>query len=93
MAAGASHVFPEVTDLLDADAAIRLLAVHEERWVTYPRAKAALQRIERLYAYPRRSRMPCLLIVGRSGMGKTMIVEKFCRALGGGRRIVLNYRP
>ena len=45
MATGASHVFPEIIDLLNADAAIWLLAVHEERWVTYPRAKSALQRI------------------------------------------------
>ena len=35
--------------------------------------------LEDLIAFPRRARMPNLLIVGESGMGKTMIVEKFAR--------------
>ena len=79
MAADADHVFAEIADLLGADAAVRTRAIHEERWVTYPRAKAILEKLERLFEYPRRSRMPCLLIVGRSGMGKTMLLERFCR--------------
>lgn len=79
MAADADHVFAEIADLLSADTAIRIRAIHEERWVTYPRAKGVLEKLERLFEYPRRSRMPCLLIVGRSGMGKTMLLERFCR--------------
>ena len=35
--------------------------------------------LEDLIAFPQRARMPNLLIVGASGMGKTMIVEKFAR--------------
>jgi len=32
-----------------------------------------------LLTYPQRNRMPCLLVHGRTGMGKTMILRKFCR--------------
>jgi hypothetical protein len=79
MAAGADHVFTEIAELLSADAPIRIRAIHEERWVAYPRAKIILEKLERLFDYPRRSRMPCLLLVGRPGMGKTMLLERFCR--------------
>ena len=44
-----------------------------------PRAQQALAMLEDLIAFPQRARMPNLLIVGASGMGKTMIVEKFAR--------------
>ena len=43
------------------------------------RAQQALAKLEDLIAFPPRARMPNLLIVGASGMGKTMIVEKFAR--------------
>ena len=79
MGVGDEHVFAEIADMLGADAAVRIRAIHEERWVAYPRAKTILEKLERLFDYPRRSRMPCLLIVGRSGMGKTMLLERFCR--------------
>jgi hypothetical protein len=32
-----------------------------------------------LLTYPQRNRMPCLLVHGRTGMGKTMILRKFSR--------------
>ena len=36
-------------------------------------------KLETLMSFPERARMPNLLIVGESGMGKTMIIEKFTR--------------
>ena len=39
----------------------------------YPRAQQALAMLEDLIVFPQRARMPNLLIVGESGMGKTMI--------------------
>jgi hypothetical protein len=77
--AGVEHVFPEIADMLSADDSTRIRSSHEERWVSYPKAVTILRRLERLHEYPRRSRMPCLLIVGRSGMGKTMLLERFLR--------------
>jgi hypothetical protein len=50
-----------------------------ERWVQYPRAGQALEILERLLDRPRTTRMPSIAIYGDSGMGKTMIMEKFRR--------------
>ncbi|MGO9773561.1 MAG: TniB family NTP-binding protein [Roseiarcus sp.] len=44
----------------------------------------ALDRLDELFLFSKRARMPNLLIFGPSGMGKTMIVEKalvHCRRL------------
>jgi type II secretory pathway predicted ATPase ExeA len=40
---------------------------------------SALVKLETLMSFPERARMSNLLIVGESGMGKTMIIEKFTR--------------
>jgi GTPase SAR1 family protein len=45
----------------------------------YPRARKALQELERLLASPKRTRMPSLLIHGESNIGKSMIIQKFLR--------------
>ena len=47
---------------------------------TYARAEAALSAFEDLLSFPKRTRMPNLLLVGPTNNGKTMIVEKFRRA-------------
>ncbi|EPK3350627.1 TniB family NTP-binding protein, partial [Pseudomonas aeruginosa] len=50
-----------------------------DRWIGYPRAVEALNRLEALYAWPNKQRMPNLLLVGPTNNGKSMIVEKFRR--------------
>lgn len=57
----------------------RIQYSRSDRWITYPRAKSILDRMEELLAYPRNSRMPSLLVVANAGMGKTQIDERFCR--------------
>jgi hypothetical protein len=51
-----------------------------DRWIGYARADAAVEALEELLAFPQRTRMPNLLLVGPTNNGKTMIVEKFRRA-------------
>lgn len=58
----------------------RLDYIRVDRWIDYPRARRALEKLDELLLFPKRARMPNLLIFGASGMGKTMIVEKFLRA-------------
>jgi type II secretory pathway predicted ATPase ExeA len=53
--------------------------VRAANWVGYGRATRALERLDELIEQPSCARMPCLLLYGDSGMGKTMIVEKFER--------------
>lgn len=57
----------------------RISFVRGDRWIGYTRAGAALQRLEELFVWPSKQRMPNLLIVGPTNNGKSMIVEKFRR--------------
>jgi uncharacterized protein YjiS (DUF1127 family) len=57
----------------------RIRAILTERWINYPRAAFALERLDHLLHHPPRDRMPCLLLFGATGMGKTKILKKFMR--------------
>jgi hypothetical protein len=75
----------------------RIQWIQADRWIGFDQAQAALDRLYALLAYPARDRMPCLLIYGDTGMGKTKIVRKFermhpptfCQATGVTRRPVV----
>jgi len=73
------HLYPAARQLAALSAEERIHRIRADRWVSYPRAEAALAKLETLMSFPERARMPNLLIVGDSGMGKTMIIEKFTR--------------
>lgn len=74
-----SHLFPSSRAIAALSADERIRRIRADRWINYPRAEQALAKLEALLTFPQRARMPNLLIVGASGMGKTMIVEKFAR--------------
>jgi hypothetical protein len=57
----------------------QLAALQRDRWVSYPAGEAGQQRLGELLVTPARVRMPCLLIFGMSGTGKSMLLEKFQR--------------
>ncbi len=65
-------------------ARLQVAAVQRDRWVSYPAGDAGLQRLGELINTPARVRMPCLLIYGMSGTGKSMLLEKFQRDHGPG---------
>ena len=73
------HLFPASRPIAALSPEERIRRIRADRWINYPRAQQALVKLEELIAFPQRARMPNLLIVGASGMGKTMIVEKFAR--------------
>jgi Cdc6-like AAA superfamily ATPase len=56
-----------------------LAAIERDRWIGYPIGDAGLFRLNELYTMRARVRMPCLLIYGVSGAGKSMLLEKFKR--------------
>lgn len=74
------HLHESVRPTAALPAERRIAHLRQDRWVDHPIALQAIQRLEVLLATPRRTRMPCLLIYGDSGMGKTMLLEKFRRA-------------
>ncbi|MBB2162695.1 TniB family NTP-binding protein [Gluconacetobacter sacchari] len=57
----------------------RIAHIRAKRWIDYPHAARVLWRLEELYVQPRSDRMENLLLLGRSGMGKTMLIRKFAR--------------
>jgi len=76
----------------------RIAWIREGRWIHYPRAERILGRLVELVEYPLHDRMPCMVIYGTTGMGKTSIIQKFLRdhrssfdrKLGGTRQPVLS---
>ena len=74
-----AHLTAAAARLLSEPNSNRVRAVLAERWVHYPRAGQVLQILNRLLDHPRTTRMPSIAIYGDSGMGKTMIMEKFRR--------------
>ncbi len=73
------HLFPASRAVAALSAEERIRRIRADRWISYPRGEQALAKLEALLAFPQKARMPNLLIVGASGMGKTMIIEKFAR--------------
>jgi len=72
-----SHLTAGAAALLAETDERRIRAIRSRRWVLYPRAKQALDRLSRLLDHPRGTRMPSVAIYGDSGMGKTMIMKRF----------------
>jgi replication-associated recombination protein RarA len=73
------HLVPECQEEARLPARDRIARIIVERWIDYPRAEIALARLQDLLEYPQRDRMPCLLLFGATGMGKTKILRKFLR--------------
>lgn len=47
------------------------------RWLTYTRAKEIDTKLEWLYGHPRVTRMPSMLLIGRTNNGKTDLITRF----------------
>ncbi|MHA7269661.1 TniB family NTP-binding protein [Arthrobacter sp. HLT1-20] len=74
-----SHLQPWTQALARLPADERIRRIRADRWIGYPRAVQALTRLETLYDWPGRQRMPNLLLVGPTNNGKSMIIERFRR--------------
>ncbi len=73
------HLHPSAQSVARLPAEERLQRIRSDRWIGYPRALEALARLEALYEWPTKQRMPNLLLVGPTNNGKSMIIEKFRR--------------
>lgn len=72
-----SHVHEKFRHIVSQSDEARLAFLDEPRWVSYDAADALLSTLDGLMHYPKRPRMPNLLIVGDSNNGKTTIVRRF----------------
>lgn len=74
------HLAPQAARLLASSDDHRISAMRTERWIGFSRARHALEHLQSLCDHPPSTRPPGLAIYAHSGMGKTMLVEKFRRA-------------
>lgn len=72
-----THLDREMLPLLELPADERIKHCKADRWIGYTRATQIMQQLDQLLVYPKTLRMPNLLIVGRSGNGKSSILERF----------------
>jgi Bacterial TniB protein len=71
------HLTDEAVAILAASIDERVYFVRSKRWIAYPKAVEILGHLDALLKHPRTTRMPSLAVYGDSGMGKSMLVEKF----------------
>ena len=74
-----SHLSNTAKETVSLSEKERIYKLKQERWIGYSKAKSLLDKMEDLLYYPPRHRMPCLLLVGDTNNGKTMIVRRFLR--------------
>jgi hypothetical protein len=73
------HLASGAAALANSPNETRIRAIRSDRWVGFDRARRVLRHLDGLCDHPPSTRPPGLAIYGHSGMGKTMLVEKFKR--------------
>jgi type II secretory pathway predicted ATPase ExeA len=73
------HLHASARSLAEDTTELRIRRIRTDRWIAYARAEAALSAMEDLLSFPKRLRMPNLMLVGPTNNGKTMVVDKFRR--------------
>lgn len=73
------HLHESCISQLDLDIDSRTDIISKHRWIGYPLAHDILHRFDDLIRHPRISRMPNLMLIGRTNNGKTEILKKFAQ--------------
>jgi hypothetical protein len=79
MAAEFGHLPLDVRPIAGLDAEARIAHIRAERWVQHAAADRVLNYLQEALVQPPKDRMENILLIGESGMGKTMLVRKFER--------------
>ena len=74
-----AHLPEDMRPVAALDAEARIAHIRAERWLQHPAADRVLSYLHEALEQPPRERMENILLVGESGMGKTMLVRKFER--------------
>lgn len=74
-----SHLHPAMQSAARLSDSERIDQIRADRWIGYPKAVEAVDRLQTLLGWPRKQRMPNLLLIGPTNNGKTMIIERFRR--------------
>ena len=73
------HLHPAIRDIAGASDEVRLQAIRSKRWITHEPASRVLAILRETLEQPKSDRMENLLLLAESGMGKTMLMQKFRR--------------
>ncbi|MFY9074074.1 TniB family NTP-binding protein [Malaciobacter mytili] len=71
------NLLPGAKNVLNKSIDDKIRKVREQIWIPYPKANLVLKELEDFYSYPKKERMPNLLIVGDTNNGKSTILNKF----------------
>ncbi|EHZ2908337.1 TniB family NTP-binding protein [Vibrio parahaemolyticus] len=74
-----SHLHENCVNKLEWDIETRVADISKPRWIGYSLAHDILQRFDDVFRHPRVSRMPNLMVIGRTNNGKTELLKKFCQ--------------
>lgn len=72
-----AHLDRETIEMMEFSKQERMQCCLKDRWVGYTRALQILDRLDEVVNYPRTLRMPNVLLIGRSGNGKSSVLEQF----------------
>jgi predicted ATPase len=72
-----SHLTDEAANVLVGATDERVYFIQSKRWIAYPKGVQILDHLSKMLKHPRTTRMPSLIVYGDSGMGKSILVDKF----------------
>jgi len=72
-----AHLHPSVRKYLELSDEQRIARILGEKWIGYPTAHRILEKLEFLFAHPKKFRMPNYLIIGDTNNGKTSLIRHF----------------
>jgi hypothetical protein len=64
------HLLPHIHQIVTLSKEQRTIALQNEYWIGYTRAQEALSRMEELLNYPKKIRMPNMLLISPTNNGK-----------------------
>ena len=76
------HINPKFRHCLSLSDEERITFIRESRWIGYSQAREILQLLEEMLNYPKKPRMPNILLVGESNNGKTTLIHHFYKKHG-----------
>ncbi|WP_373031438.1 TniB family NTP-binding protein [Sulfurovum sp.] len=72
-----NHLHDEFKPLMLFNDEKRIESLYEDMWINYPRSEEIIQLLSQMMNRPKKPRMPGLLLIGESNMGKTSIIHRF----------------
>lgn len=71
------HLGKKALTVIEAGPAERITFIREPHWIGYTKAKEILDQLDDLRTHPKVHRMPCLLLLGETNNGKTVLLRHF----------------